>query len=205
MFRTWSNRSCYSRRSIHFCPDGYWLQVTGCRLQVQDEHRQPTTRYPRPATRARDPQPVSEPTSPPIARIEHQGRPYIVTCRIGFDGVEYIGRLWFGLEDGSEPPMPDRAGVPGRTRDEVLALAQRFTPQELTVRHRRALAEKRRYLSLRRATDEIIAKIRYLNQLALSMRSGVIDPDGAALEMELTEQQIIEVVKRLKDYAGMEG
>jgi hypothetical protein len=148
---------------------------------------------------------VSESTPPPIASIEHQGRRYVVTCRIGFDGVEYIGRLWFGPEDGSEPPMPDRSAVPGRTRDEVLAFAQRFTPQELMVRHRRAMAEKRRYLSLRRATDEIIAKVRYMNQLALSMKAGVIDPDGANQEMLLTEQQIIEVVMKLKDYAGVEG
>ena len=142
---------------------------------------------------------------PPIATIEHLGRRFVVTCRIGYDGVEYIGRLWFGPEDGSEPPMPDRSAVPGRTRDEVLSLAQRFTPQELMVRHRRALAEKRIYLSLRRATDEIIAKVRYMNQLALSMKSGVIDPEGANQEMLLTEQQIIEVVVRLKDYAGVEG
>jgi hypothetical protein len=148
---------------------------------------------------------VFDPTPPPIATIDHQGRRINVTCRIGFDGVEYIGRLWFAPEDGTEAPMPDRAAVPGRTRDEVLASAQRLTPHELTVRHRRAIAEKRRYLSLRRATDEIIAKIRYMNQLAISMRAGVIDPDGAAQEIELTEQQIVEVVARLKDYAGVEG
>lgn len=150
-------------------------------------------------------QPLFEPTSPPIASIEHQGRRYVVTCRIGFDGVEYIGRLYFGPADGSEPPMPDRAAVPGRTRDEVLAFAQRLTQQELMVRHRRALAEKRRYLSLRRATYDIIAKIRYMNQLALSMKAGVIDPEGAALEMQLTEQQIVDIVMRLKHYAGVEG
>jgi hypothetical protein len=143
--------------------------------------------------------------TPPIATIDQQGRRYLVTCRIGFDGVEYVGRLWFASEDGTEPPMPDRAAVPGRTRDEVLTFAQRFTPQELVVRHRRALAEKRRYLSLRRATDEIIAKVRYLNQLALSMKSGVIDPEGAHQEMLLTEQQIMDVVVKLKDYAGVEG
>jgi len=148
---------------------------------------------------------VTDAAAPPIASIEHQGRRYIVTCRIGFDGVEYVGRLWFGPEDGSEPPMPDRSAVPGRTRDEVLTFAQRFTPQELMVRHRRAMAEKRRYLSLRRATDEIIAKVRYMNQLALSMKAGVIDPDGANQEMLLTEQQIIDVVMKLKDYAGVEG
>src|SRR3954470_18746082 len=143
--------------------------------------------------------------TPPLATIDQQGRRYIVICRIGFDGVEYIGRLWFSPEDGSEPPMPDRSAVPGRTRDEVLTFAQRFSKPELMVRHRRALAEKRRYLSLRRATDEIIAKIRYMNQLALSMKTGVIDHDGAAQEMLLTEQQIIDVVVRLKDYAGVEG
>jgi hypothetical protein len=148
---------------------------------------------------------VTDSAAPPIATIDHLGRRFVVTCRIGFDGVEYIGRLWFGPADGSEPPMPDRSAVPGRSRDEVLTLAQRFTPQELMVRHRRALAEKRRYLSLRRATDEIIAKVRYMNQLALSMKSGVIDPEGANQEMLLTEQQIIEVVRRLKDYAGVEG
>ena len=146
-----------------------------------------------------------EPSSPPIATIDHQGRRYLVTCRIGFDGVEYVGRLSFGPEDGSESALPDRAALPGRTRDEVMALAQRLTPQELMVRHRRALADKRRYLKLRRATDEIIAKIRYMNQLALSMKTGVIDPEGAAQEMLLTEQQIIEVVVKLKDYAGVEG
>lgn len=148
---------------------------------------------------------MNEPTSPPIGTVDHQGRRYAVTCRIGFDGVEYIGRLWFGPVDGSEPALPDRGALPGRTRDEVMTFAQRLTPQELMVRHRRALADKRRYLSLRRATDEIIAKIRYMNQLALSMRAGVIDPEGAAQEMLLTEQQIIEVVVKLKDYAGVEG
>ena len=102
---------------------------------------------------------MTEPASPPIATIDHQGRRYVVTCRIGFDGVEYIGRLWFGPQDGSELPMPDRSAIPGRSRDEVLTFAQRFSPQELMVRHRRAMAEKRRYLSLRRATDEIIAKV----------------------------------------------
>lgn len=144
-------------------------------------------------------------TLPPIGTIDYQDRRIAVSCRIGFDGVEFIGRLWFGPEDQSEPALPDRAAIPGRTRDDVLAFAQQLTPHELHVRHRRALADKRRYKSLRRATEEIIAKIRYMNQLAISMRAGVIDPDGAAQELELAEHQMIEVVKRLKDYAGVEG
>jgi hypothetical protein len=75
----------------------------------------------------------------------------------------------------------------------------------LHVRHRRALADKRRYKSLRKATEEIIAKIRYMNQIAISMRAGVIDRDGAVQELEIAEHQMIEVVKRLKDFAGVEG
>jgi hypothetical protein len=148
---------------------------------------------------------VPDTTLPPIGTIDYQGHRVAVSCRIGFDGVEYVGRLWFGAENGSEPALPDRAAIPGRTRDAVLARAQELTPHELRVRHRRALADKRRYKSLRRATEEIIAKIRYMNQLAISMHAGVIDPEGAAQELELTERQMIEVVQRLKDYAGVEG
>ncbi len=143
-------------------------------------------------------------TLPPIGTIDYQDRRIAVSCRIGFDGVEYVGRLWFAPEDGTGPPLPDRAAIPGRSRDDVLACAQRLSPHELLVRHRRALAEKRRYFRLRRATEEIIAKIKYMNQLAISMRAGVIDPDGASQELELTEQQIIDVVVRLKDLAGVE-
>lgn len=148
---------------------------------------------------------MSDSTLPPIGTIDYQGRRIAVSCPIGFDGVEYVGRLWFGPEDGSEIALPDRAAIPGRSRDEVLAYAQQLTPHELLVRHRRALAEKRRYKSLRRATEEIIAKVKYMNQIAISMRAGVIDIEGATQELELTEHQIIDVVTRLKDYAGIEG
>jgi hypothetical protein len=148
---------------------------------------------------------VPDTTLPPIGTIDYQNRRVAVSCRIGFDGVEFVGRLWFCPEDESEPALPDRAAIPGRTRDDVLAVAQQLTPHELHVRHRRALADKRRYKSLRRATEEIIAKVRYMNQLAISMRAGVIDQEGAAQELDLTEHQMIEIVKRLKDYAGVEG
>lgn len=144
-------------------------------------------------------------TLPPIGTIDYQDRRIAVSCRIGFDGVEYVGRLWFAPEDGTDPALPDRGAIPGRSRDDVLSLAQRLTPHELLVRHRRALAEKRRYFRLRRATEEIIAKIKYMNQIAISMRAGVIDPDGAAQELELTEQQIIDIVAHLKEFAGIEG
>lgn len=140
-----------------------------------------------------------------LTTIEHQGRRYNVFCRIAFDGIEYVGRLWFADEGWDDSGLPDRAALPGRNRDEVIALARRLTPQDLTLRYRRALAEKRRYVSLRRVTDEILTKIRYLNQVAVSMRAGLLDIDGAAQELELTERQLHECIARLRETAGVEG
>ena len=87
----------------------------------------------------------------------------------------------------------------------MLDQARRLSAQELGVRHRRALAERRRFLKLRRLTDEILTKIRYLNQICVSMREGWIDEDGANQEIELTEQQLHDLINRLRDHAGVEG
>jgi hypothetical protein len=140
-----------------------------------------------------------------IAEIEYQGRHLRVACRVVFDGIEYVGRLWFTEEEWQDDGMPDRGAFPGRTREEVLAIAKRLSPQELTLRFRRALAEKRRYVGLRRATEEILSKIRYLNQVAISMRAGLLDADGAAQEIDLTEKQLHDCVERLRQHAGVEG
>jgi hypothetical protein len=141
---------------------------------------------------------------PRIATIEYQGRRFDVVCRIVFDGIEYVGRLWFSPEGSGDPGHPDRAAIPGRSRDAVLALAQDLTPQELILRYRRALAEKRRYVLLRRVTDEILTKVRYLNQIAVSVRTGLVDEDGATQEIELTERQLHEFIDRLRASAGAE-
>ena len=94
-------------------------------------------------------------------------------------------------------PSRSRGRCPAE-REEVLALARRLTSQELILRYRRALAEKRRYLGLRRVTDEVLAKIRYLNQVALSMRAGLLDSEGAAGEIDLTERQLHDLVGKLR-------
>jgi hypothetical protein len=141
---------------------------------------------------------------PHIATLEYVGQRYAVTCRVSFDGIEYVGRLWFALEGSTETPLPDRAAIPGRSREEVLELARRLTTHELGQRHRRALSEKRRYLKLRRVTDDILTKIRYLNQIAISMRDGLLDEEGATQEIELTEAQLHECVDRLRRNAGVE-
>jgi hypothetical protein len=143
-------------------------------------------------------------TQPHIATIDSDGRRYNVSCRVGFDGVEYVGRLWFSDESWDDLGLPDRGALPGRTKDEVLTLARRLTGDELVKRHRRALAEKRRFHGLRKATDEILAKIRYLNQVAISMRAGLLDVEGAAQEIDLTEKQLHALIDRLSSFAGVE-
>ena len=148
---------------------------------------------------------ASERTQPHITTIEHNGRKYAVTCRVAFDGIEYVGRLWFAEEDWEDTGLPDRAAIPGRSRDEVIERAKQFTPQELALRHRRALAEKRRFVQLRRVTDDILTKIRYMNQIAISMRDGLLDEEGARQEIELTEKQLHECISRLRHSAGVEG
>jgi hypothetical protein len=142
---------------------------------------------------------------PHITTLDYDGRRFNVTCRVTFDGIEYVGQLWFADEAWDDGGVPDRGALPGRTREESLVLARRLTPQELMLRYRRALAEKRRFTGLRKATEDILEKIRYLNQVAISMRAGLLDSDGAAAEIELTERQLHEIVEKLKMFAGIEG
>ena len=148
---------------------------------------------------------ADETVKPHIATLDYDGRRYNVSCRIAFDGIEYVGRLWFADETWDDGGLPDRGAFPGRSRDEVLSLARRLTQQELMLRYRRALAEKRRFTGLRRATDDILGKIRYLNQVAISMRAGLLDTEGAAAEIDLTERQLHEIIEKLKLHAGVEG
>lgn len=142
---------------------------------------------------------------PHIATIEHDGRRLHVSCRIAFDGIEYVGRLWFADEKLADSGIPDRGALPGRSRDEVTALAQRLTPPEFALRYRRAVAERRRFFELRRATDEVLQQIRYLNQVSISMRAGLLDEEGAAQEVEMTENRLHELVDQLRRAAGVEG
>src|SRR5262245_11138863 len=141
---------------------------------------------------------------PHITSFEHEGQRLDVSCRIAFDGIEYVGRLWFASEALEDSGLPDRGGLPGRSRDEVLALARRLTPPELVLRYRRAVAERRRFHELRQATEEILSKIRYLNQVSISMRAGLLDSEGAAQELDLTEKQLHDLVGRLRYTAGVE-
>jgi hypothetical protein len=144
-------------------------------------------------------------TQPYVGTIEHDGRRYNVSVRIAWDGIEYVGRLWFADESWDDAGLPDRGPFPARNPDDVIAATKRLTESELVKRHKRALAEKRRYGALRKHTEEILAKIRYLNQEAISMRAGLLDVEGAAQEIDLTEKQLHALIDRVSDHAGIEG
>jgi len=141
---------------------------------------------------------------PHIATIEVEGKTYNVSVRVVYDGIEYVGRLWFASDEWEEVGMPDRGGITGRTRDEVVAAARRLSTDDLRLRYRRASSEKRRFLGLRRATEDILSKIRYLNQVAVSMRAGLLDVEGAAQEIGLTERQLHDLIDNLRAHAGVE-
>jgi hypothetical protein len=151
-----------------------------------------------------DSRPSQEIVQPHVTTIDVGGRRYNVSVRIVYDGIEFVGRLWFADEAWEDLGFPDHGAVPGRTREEVTALAKRLTPDELSRRYHRGLAEKRRYIGLRRHTEEILAKIRYLNQVAISMRAGLLDIDGAAQEIDLTEKQLHMLINELPTVAGKE-
>lgn len=144
-------------------------------------------------------------THTPITTIDVDERQIRVTVHSSHDGVEYVGRLWFADVEWLNSGIPDRSVLPGRTEAEVLTLARRLRPDELLQRYRRANAEKRRYHALRYLTLEILAKVRYTNQVAVSMRSGLLDGEAAVQEMELTETQMVELVKQVKNVAGIES
>ena len=54
-----------------------------------------------------------------VATIDHDGRRYNVTVVTQFDGIEYVGRLWFADESWDDVGTPDRGAIPGRTKEEV--------------------------------------------------------------------------------------
>ena len=141
---------------------------------------------------------------PHVGIIEHGGHRYSVSVRIVWDGIEFVGRLWFADEGWDDLGIPDRGAFPGRTREEVISQAKRLTEPNMVKRYKRALAEKRRFAGLRKHTDEILAKIRYLNQVAVSMRAGLLDVEGAAQEIDLTEQQLHRLIDDLGNHAGVE-
>lgn len=139
-----------------------------------------------------------------LATIDADGALCDVMVRFSYDGLEHIGRLWFSGPAVGDKSLPDHGGIPGRTIEEAVQLAERFTTDDLLRRFYRARAEKRKYLQLRRATEQFLDKVKYMNRIALSMKGGMLDEDGARQEIELIVKQLHELVDSMPSLAAVE-
>ncbi len=141
---------------------------------------------------------------PFVGAIETEGRRYAVSIEIAFDGVEHIGHLRFADEDWEEGEgVSDHVGIPGRSPNDIVQVARALSQTELSQRYKRAVTTTRRFHGLRKATEDVLASIRHLNKVATSMRAGLLDVDDAAREIDATEQRLVEMVRQLRDYAGV--
>ena len=139
-----------------------------------------------------------------LTTIEMDGKSCDVSVRIAYDGIEYIGRLFFADPETGEG-IPDHGAIPGRTVEEAVEFARRLTLEDFTRRYHRARADKRRYTSLRRATDEMLMKIKYMNRVSINMQNGLLDAEGARQEIELIQKQLHDMIDRMPGHAGTEG
>lgn len=139
-----------------------------------------------------------------VTTTEIDGRTYSITVRVEFDGIEHVGHLLFrDAEWEDDDGIRDHGTIPGRTREDIQLIARELTNHELTLRHRRAVSERRRFSGLRMITQDVLGQIRYLNKVATSMRAGLLNVDEAAMEIASTEQRLHEMVGQLRTYAGV--
>jgi len=146
----------------------------------------------------------SSSTEHEIRVVAVDGHSYRATLRVAFDGVEYIGRLWFIDEVDSGLAFQDHAAIPGSTVDDAVRKARMFSQGELERRCHRALSEKRRFGKLRRATDEMINQIKDLNRVVINLQSGMQDREAGQEEIQQIQKQILEIVRSLPLHAGVE-
>ena len=148
--------------------------------------------------------------SPPFATSDHpirttklDGEKYSVVLRVGYDGIEYLGRLRF-TEAASGVTYQDHGTITGISVLDAVRKAKEFSEGDMSQRCHRALAEKRRFSKLRNATDEMISKIKYLNRVAIGLEKGMIDPAGGKQELDQVQAQLLEIVRTLRLHAGVE-
>ena len=147
--------------------------------------------------------PVSSSTDHDVRSITLDGQKYLVSLRVGYDGVEYLGRLRF-TEPGTDITYQDHSAIPGISALDAVRKANAFTTTEMEQRCHRALSEKRRFTKLRNATDQMIDKIKYLNRVAIGLEKGMIDPAGGKQELDQVQAQLLEIVRSLRLHAGVE-
>jgi hypothetical protein len=147
--------------------------------------------------------PSSASTDHQIGTVTIDGQKYFVCLRVGYDGIEYVGRLRF-TNANTEVTYQDRGVVPGTSALDTVRKAKEFPATEMEQRCRRALAEKRRFGKLRGATDKMIEKIRHLNSVAIDLETGKLDKEGGKQELDHVQEQLMEIVRSLRLHAGVE-
>ncbi len=139
-----------------------------------------------------------------VTNVAVDGRTYDVHLVVGHDGIEHVGHLWFVDSDWDDDEgFRDHGALPGRSPNEVLASAQALSEADLLLRYRRALVEKRRFVGLRKITEDVLTDIRYLNKVATSMRAGLLAIEEAAAEIDSTEQRLHDMIGQLRHFAGV--
>jgi hypothetical protein len=147
--------------------------------------------------------PLSTSTDHQVREITVDGQNFFVSLRVGYDGVEHVGRLMF-TEASTEIAYQDHGGVPGISALDAVRRAKEFSQSELEQRCHRAMSEKRRFGKLRRATDQMIEKIKYLNRIAIGLEKGVLEPESGKLELDQAQNELLDIVRSLRFHAGVE-
>jgi hypothetical protein len=138
-----------------------------------------------------------------VATLEVDQRLYNVTLAVENDGIEHVGHLWFTDEEWEDEGVRDHGALPGRSSADVLEHARALSTTDLALRFRRAQADRRRYVGLRKVTEQVLDHIRHLNKVATSMRAGLLEVDEAATEIDATEKRLHGMISQLRHFAGV--
>jgi hypothetical protein len=139
-----------------------------------------------------------------IGKITIGGKEYTVSLRVGYDGVEHIGRLQFAETANPDVIYQDHGAIPGTTVAESTWKAKALTDKDLEHRLHRAMSERRRFGKLRSATDDMIEKIRDLNEVVINLQTGGRDRDEGNKEIEKIQADLLRIVRSFRQHAGVE-
>jgi hypothetical protein len=139
-----------------------------------------------------------------IGKITVGGKEYTVSLRVGYDGVEHIGRLQFADARNPEVIYQDHGAIPGTTVAEATWKAKELSDKDLEHRLHRAMSERRRVGKLREATNDMIEKIRDLNEVVINLQTGGRDRDEGDKEIEKIQADLLKIVRSFRQHAGVE-
>src|SRR3954470_9910991 len=139
-----------------------------------------------------------------VGKITVSKKKYSVSLRVGYDGVEHIGRLQFAEVAHPDVIYQDHGAIPGTTVAEAVWKAKALTDKDLEHRLHRAMSERRRFGKLRSATDDMIEKIRDLNEVVINLQTGGRDRDEGNKEIEKIQADLLRIVRSFRQHAGVE-